>query len=292
MGLFLILGAGVPVCLSAASKPHSASVSVKRDLNAKKTDLKAVQRRLEREKKMHEVVAQRERNVLSRLDSSDRQLEKLELERRANEGDLSTTFQRIRLLEELESKAEVELKERRLSLGRRLKAIQRAQGTDPIFSAALGLQRSGDSSRRVRFDVLLARSNQRLLEQVEEERRRLAETTDHLNGEKVRKERIQAALTYQQRHVTNERTSRKRLLASIRTEKAVRESTIRDLDAAAHNLSSKVGELLRQQIEASAGRLKRVRCLSPPVLLCPKRRKRWWFLPRVVWPRRWWEGRA
>lgn len=238
------------VCPAEAVSPHSESVSVKKNLNAQKKDLTAVQRRLVREKKMHEVVVQRERNVLSRLDSSDRELERLERERRANEGDLSTTLQRINGLEGLEAQAEDELKERRLSLARRLKAIQRAQGTDPIFSSALGLHRSGDISRRVRFDVLLARSNQRLLEQVEEERRRLEETTDHLNGEKVRRERIQAALNQQKRHVTNERTSRKRLLSSVRNEKAVREAAIHDLDSAAHNLSGKVGELLRQQAEA------------------------------------------
>jgi len=251
VALLVLLGFGwvVPRAFSAPKHAHSEAVSVKKDLSSKKKDLKSVQRRLEREKLMRAVAEKRERNVLSRLDSSDRQLERLERERHANEGDLNKTLERIRSLEGLESQAGDELKERRLSLGRRLKAIQRARGSDPIFSAALGLHRTGDMSRRFRFDVLLARSNQRLLEQVEEERRRLAETTESLNGEKIRRERIQKALTYQHRHVTNERTSRKRLLASIRTEKAVRESTIRDLDSAAHNLRSKVGELWRQQSE-------------------------------------------
>jgi septal ring factor EnvC (AmiA/AmiB activator) len=231
------------------STVHSEAVSVKKDLHAKKRDLKTVQRRLANEKKKRQAVEKLERNVLSRLDSSDRQLEKLNREKRANEGDLGTTLQRIKLLEGLEFQAGQELQERRLSLGRRLRAIQRARSSDPIFSAALGLHRSGDFSRRLRFGVLLARSNQKLLEQVEEERRRLVETTDRLNGEKVRRVRILDALDQQKRHATNELVSRKRLLVSIRNEKAVREAAIQDLDSAAHNLSSKVGELLRQQVE-------------------------------------------
>jgi septal ring factor EnvC (AmiA/AmiB activator) len=237
--------------LRAAVSPVPAeAVSVTRDLRDKRADLKDVQRRLEREKKMRQAAERRERNVLNRLDSSDRQIERLSREEKANEGDLGKTVRNIGLLEIEKERTATELAERRLSLGRRLKALQHARGSDSVFSAALGLHRAGDDSRRIRFGVLLARSNQNLVEQVEQKRRLLTGTSERLVGEKARRERILSALERQKNRVTNEKTGRERLLSSIRSEKVVREAAIADLSLAATNLSQKVGELLRQQMEA------------------------------------------
>ncbi len=241
------------LCAAAPAGPtivHSEAVSVKRDLKAKRQDLRSVQRRLEREKRMRQATERREKSVLNRLEAADRQLEKLERERKANENDLANTRQRIELLERMRGEAGEVLKERRASLVRRIKAIQRARMSDPLLSTALGLHRAAESSRSARFSLLLGRSNQRLIEQVEAERRRLSETTEHLTGEKTRRERILSALERQKRRATDERGSRERLLTSIRGEKAVRESAIQDLSTASRQLSLKVDELMRQQTEA------------------------------------------
>lgn len=248
--LGLLVGFALSPAAAPASSARSEAVSVKKDLKNKKADLQTLQRRLEKEKAMRRATERREKNVLSRLDDTDRRLERLSRETTANLSDLSGTARRIQDLEVKEKEAGRVLEERREALARRLKALRRARASDPILSASLGLQRSGDFSRRVRFGVLLARSNQDLMEQVEEEHRRLEETRRSLTNERVRKERIVAVLEDQKKRLTREKNSRKKLLSSIRNEKAVRESAIAELDSASRSLSSKVGELIRQQAEA------------------------------------------
>ena len=68
---FLLVGMAVPSIGSTA--PHavrSEAVSVKKDLRAKKSDLKTVQRRLEREKKMRAVAERRETRPVRERESS------------------------------------------------------------------------------------------------------------------------------------------------------------------------------------------------------------------------------
>jgi len=232
------------------ASPRTTPSAVRRTLQQSQKGLREIQDKLRREQQAREAASKREKNILSRLDGTDRKLERLAREKNANENDLDNTRRRVQDLEEMRGGTEKDLETERDSLSRRLRAMQRGRASTPLLALALGLQNAGSESRRSIFEAELARSNERLMERVEGRREDLIQTSNRLVQEQDRRRRILGALTRQTDRTASERRRREKLLASIRTEKAVRETAIEELDGAAKNLRSKVDELIRQAAEA------------------------------------------
>lgn len=258
--LLVLLLLPIPPLHGAAPSPEE--VRIQQDLARKKRDLDEVQRRLKEQRRQQVVIQAREKSVLMRLERMDRDLEVLERERRVNGRDLSETRERIGDLSRQSADATIRLVQLRTDLRKRLKALYRARSSGNLLSFWLGAKGHGEVSRELKFEMLLASSNEKLLNRTVSERDRLEYTARSLTREERRRERIVGALERQKQNTERQKRDRTVLLASLRKEQALRDAAIRDLREAGGELQKTVQGLLKQaevtrqaaQVAAVAGK--------------------------------------
>jgi septal ring factor EnvC (AmiA/AmiB activator) len=246
--LLLPMTSLVPAASAAALSPEEARIE--QDLSRKKRDLEEIRRRLKEQKRQQVLIQAREKNVLLRLERMDRELELLESERRVNGLDLSETRSRIGDLARQASDATGRLERLRSDLQKRLLALHRAGARgDNLLSFWLGSKGQGEVSRELKFEMLLASSNEKLMRRTLEERDRLSRTARSLTREEARRSRIVSALEAQKRRTERQRQDRRVLLASLRKQQALRDAAIRDLREAGGDLQRTVDGLLKRAEE-------------------------------------------
>lgn len=245
--------------LTAVAVPAAAPAAdsgIQRDLQKRKRDLAEIQRRLKEQERKKAAALAREKSTLARLELMDRDLERLDREDRVNQHDLTKTRGRIGDLSIQAAETTRRLEAFRAELRKRLVALYRAGLGGNLLSFWLGSKTPGEVSRELKFETLLARSNEKLLKRTLGERESLTRHRRSLEAEEKRRGRILEALSRQKDRVRNQRQDRKKLLFSLRKEQALRERTIRDLKEAGANLQKTVQLLMQQEEQArwAAGR--------------------------------------
>jgi len=230
--------------------PAASTGQIKKSIHQSKKDLAAIQRKLAEEKKKQHEARLKERNVLAHLQRVDQVLGKLRREKEVNEQDLQETRFRINHLQGAIGLNQGQLAQSRWLLKQRLRDLYRMSFRRPLLGGLLDSQSFSDLARKIRFEMLLAKSNEKLLDRTLGQKERLERDKVQWSQEERRRERILDALGHQEGNYSVERKNRQVLLASIHNDLKVRTQTIEDLNSAAEDLKEKVASLLARAVEA------------------------------------------
>lgn len=252
--LLLLSLSVVPVWAQETTGPDSAPVTggtlIKKNIQKNKKDLAAVKKKLLEEQKKQRLARLKEKNVLSRLQKVDQKLGSLRREKEANEQALGETRERLsRLQVEMKGNQE-QLSQSRSLLQQRLRALYRMSARKPLLGGLLDSESFADFTRKLKFELTLARSNEKLLSQTLLHERKLEGDSKLWGAEEHRKKRIVGVLGNQERNYSRERRNRTVFLSSIRENQASREQTIAELSDQAQELQSKVVLFLKQAEES------------------------------------------
>ncbi|HEY5038462.1 MAG TPA: peptidoglycan DD-metalloendopeptidase family protein, partial [bacterium] len=143
-----------------------------------------------------------------------------------------------------------QLTQSRELLKKRLRALYRMSFRAPFLGGLLDSESFGDLTRKLKFETLLAESNDKILGQTLQHEEHLERSSSEWEQEQGRKKRILAALGLKEGGYSRERKNRTGALVSIRHQQVLRQQTITDLNAAAQDLQHKVALFLNQSREA------------------------------------------
>lgn len=243
----MVLSAPLSLCAQDAVPTPTASYHrIKKDLRKHKKDLAAIQQKIEEEKKKKHIDEVREKRTLGRLEQVDRVLGKLKREKEANEADLQETRLRLASLQDQRGKNEKDLEASRSLLKLRLRDLYRMSFRKPFLGGILDSENFSALSRRIKFEMVLAESNGKILAQTLSKKSQLDRSSALWNSEQHRKERVLGTLSRQEKGFSREKQNRTQFLASIQRKKEDHERYIEELDQAAQDLKEKVADFLKQ----------------------------------------------
>ncbi len=176
----------------------------------------------------------------------------LRREKEVNEQDLVETRVRLNRLQDEMKNNQIELGESRQLLKQRLRALYRMSFRRPFLGGLLDSESFGDFARKLKFEMTLAQSNEKLLSQTLFNQQKLEQDSSLWNSEERRKQRILGVLGRQETNYSRERKNRTIFLASIQRQKESREKMIEELNQAAQDLQEQVSRLLQQASEAKS----------------------------------------
>jgi septal ring factor EnvC (AmiA/AmiB activator) len=243
----------VPATLCAQEDGPTPTASyhrIKKDLRKHKNDLAAIQQKIAEEKKKKHIDEVREKRTLGRLEQVDRVLGKLKREKEANEADLQETRLRLASLQDQRGRNEKDLQASRSLLKQRLGDLYRMSFRKPFLGGILDSENFSALSRRIKFEMVLAESNGKILTQTLSKKGQLDRSSALWNSEQRRKERVLGTLSRQEKGFSREKQNRTLFLASIQKKKEDHERYIEELDQAAQDLKEKVADFLKQAEEA------------------------------------------
>jgi septal ring factor EnvC (AmiA/AmiB activator) len=238
------LGAQTPT-----PKPEDAR-KIQKKLQKNKKSLSQIERKLAEEKLRQAQDARREQNVLNRLQAADQTLNRLRREKQANQEDLSQTQAQTRLLHDEVAQSRSQLDQSRQLMRQRLRDLYRMSFQEPFLNGWLDSESFTDLARKIKFETLLAQSNEKLLSQTQRQNDELTQSSSQLDAQERHQKRVLDALGHQEKTFTHQQRNRNLFLANIRKQQSLREQTIAELNQAAEDLKSKVSTLLQQSEEA------------------------------------------
>ena len=180
---FLYSGLGIllPLTLTVASAsfaqeapaPAAASTptdlkTLNQDIHQKKRNLAEKRNRIAEQKKILKQTEAREKNVLSRLQRVDQVLEKLRREKEANQEELDETRDRLDRLQSNKVQNQLLLGQDRTLLKQRLRALYRMSFREPLLGGILSSENQSDLARKLKFETLLAQSNEKIMDRTVE----------------------------------------------------------------------------------------------------------------------------
>ena len=233
-----------------ADAPVTNTLVIKKNIQKNKKDLAAVKRKLLEEKKKQHQSQVKEKNVLSRLQRVDQKLGSLRREKEVNEQALKETRGQIDQLQGEMKNNQGQLAQSRTLLADRLRALYRMSARKPLLGGLLDSGNFADFARKLKFELTLARSNEKLLSQTLLHEDKLERDTRLWSTEENRKKRIVGVLGKQEKNYSRERQNRTVFLNSIREKQASREQAIAELSDQAQELQSKVSLFLKQAEES------------------------------------------
>lgn len=220
-------------------------------------DLERLRRRIEETRKEREESLEKQKSVLSRLELIDRRLERLKKEEAVNRRDLEETRKRLQELNRKKDFLAEDAEEARFFLKKRLAAIQRLGASSFWLGLASAEKSEEDISAkwilRWKFERLLARGNEKLLQRIRRSQHQVEETAALLAQEESRRRRIVASLSRQSRQLEQQKQERRRFLNQLKDEMRMSEKTLAELAQAAKLLEAQVQALLQREREVSSG---------------------------------------
>jgi murein hydrolase activator len=273
--LLFLLWAPLPspsLAASAAITPDAALI--RKNLIQKQRDLADIQKKLQEEKKKQKQTKAQEKSVLGRLHQVDKTLVKLRREKEANSDDLQETRRRLDLLRSDIGRNQVQLAQNRDLLKQRMLTLYRAKFREPFLGGILASESSADLTRKLKFEMMLAESNETLLSRTLTQEQKLQQTSREWLREQNRKQRILGTLNRQEHTYSKERNNRTAFLSDIRQKQNLRQKTIEELSQRNQQLQARVALLLNQ---AQAAKKKTGQWYSSGTGLTVKR-------GRVPWP--------
>ncbi len=248
---FLLLPFPLPLGAQDAPAAPAADVGqIKKNLHQNKKDLADIEQKLKKAKEKQRQAQLKEKHVLNRLQQVDQVLGRLQREKESNQEYLEATRQHLERLQSSIGDNRLQLGQDRELLKRRLRDLYRMSFRTPFLGGILDSESFGDLARKLKFEMLLAESNGKLLDQTLENERKLEHSSNEWSRAQDRKQRLVSALSRQQSNYSRERKNRSRLLTSIQHQQAMTEQTISDLSEAAQALQSKISLFLKQAADA------------------------------------------
>ena len=234
-------------------QPTPLPAHIKNDISQNKKRLAEIQKNLEREKKGLKQTQVKEKKVLNRLKTVGQTLGRLKKEKRSNEQDLQETRLRLGQLKRQIIDSQEKLDQSRDALKSRLKALYRMSFRKPVLGGFLASESFGDLSRQLKFERLLADSNEKLVSRTLERRTELGETSAEWNDEEKREQRILAALGRKEKKYAGEQKTGTKNLALLQKKEAKHKRSIQDWTVAARKLNEKLASLLRKYATVEKG---------------------------------------
>jgi septal ring factor EnvC (AmiA/AmiB activator) len=233
-----------------SNTPAADAGQVKKDLHKNKKDLAAIEQKIAEQKKQKQLADVKEKKVLGQLQQVDRKLGSLKREKEANEADLRETRIRLDGLQSDIAENQQELAQSRLLLKQRLRALYRMSFRQPFLGGILDSESFGDLARKLKFEMILAQGNEKLLSQTLAGEEQLEGKSDEWNQEEQRKKRLLSVLGRQEANYSQKHKNRTIFLDEIQRQKEEHERRIEELSQAAENLQEKVSSFLKQAAEA------------------------------------------
>lgn len=277
--VFLLLGC-LPLSSPAQESDGSAAPAttsagqIKKNIHQSKKDLAEIEKKLLEEKKRKRLDEIKEKRELNKLQSVDQTLGKLRREKEANEEDLHETHGRVSQLKSEMAQNQEQLAQNRQLLKRRLGALYRMSFRQPFWGGLLGAESFSDLARKLKFGMILAQNNEKLLAQTLQTNQTLEQEEAQWDDNAHREKRILSVLGRQETNYSRERKNRTIFLASLQRQKEEREKVIGELNQAAQDLQEKVASLLQQ---ADEGKRQQAAWVSAGQGLTVKR-------GRIPWP--------
>ncbi len=252
ISIFILCGCfAIPIRAQDASQSAATTTTgqIKNKIHQGKKDLEAIEQKLSEEEKRKRQDEVKEKKELGRLQAVDQTLGKLRREKQANEEDLHETRTRVAQLKSDMAENREQLAQCRDLMRRRLAALYRMSVRQPFLGGLLDAETFGDLARKLKFGMILAESNEKLLDQTLQAQQALEQETSQWDDNAHREKRILSALGQQETSYSHEREERTIFLASIERQKEEKERMIEELSQAAQDLQDKVSSLLKEAEE-------------------------------------------
>ncbi len=234
----------------ARAQDAEPTTTTKQSILTNKQGLADLQKKISEEKKKQRLDELKEKHVLNRMYRANKTLHKIRKAKETNEVGLQQSQQRTARLQEAVGQKQEQLEESRQMLAQRLRDLYRASFHHPLLGGLLDANNFTDFARKLKFDIMLARSNEKLLSQTLQDEARLKRDSNVWIQEANRKEKILKTLDRKEKNYDQEQKSRQVSLETIRKEKEAREKTIRELTESAKDLQNKVSQLLKEAAKA------------------------------------------
>ncbi len=246
--LFLVVMPAL--CQETLNTPASDAGQIKTDLHKNKKDLAVIEKKIAEQKKQKRLADVKEKKVLGQLRQVDRKLGNLRREKEANEEDLKETRVRLDELRSDIAENQQDLAQSRQLLKQRLQDLYRMSFRQPFLGGILDSESFGDLARKLKFEMILAHGNEKLLSQTYKSEEQFERKSDEWNQEERRKERLLSILGRQEANYSQKHKNRTISLDRIQRQKVEQEKKIEELSQAAQNLQEKVSSFLKQAEEA------------------------------------------
>lgn len=219
-------------------------------LLSNKKGLAAIQKRIKEEKKKQRQDEIKEKHVLSRIHRVDQKLHKLRRVKESNKIALKRTVARGDQIQEEAEQKKAELEQSRQMLAQRLRDLYRMSFQHPILDGLLDSDNFADLSRKLKFSLMLARSNEKLLAQTLEDEARLKRDSARLQMEADQKQEALARLDQKEKNYDQEKKTHAEMLDKLRKQREERQRTIQQLTQSAHELQNKVAQIIQEEARA------------------------------------------
>jgi septal ring factor EnvC (AmiA/AmiB activator) len=216
------------------------------DLTSNKEGLKDIQKQINEEKRKEKQDELKEKHVLNRLRKVDVTLHKIRKAKETNQAVLQQSKAQSTELQGRAEEKQVELEQSRQMLAQRLRELYRTSFYHPLLGGLLESDNVMDLSRKLKFDIMLAKSNEKLLDKILQDEDRLKKVSTLWTVEANQKQRLLNTLDRKEKNYDREQKNRTVSLESIRKQKEQQEETIKQLTESAHELQNKVSEILEQ----------------------------------------------
>lgn len=246
-----LAGAGMAFAQTPdASSSSTPTVVTKQTILSNKKGLADIQKKISEEKKKEKLDELKEKHVLNRIHKVDQTLHKLRKAKENNQVDLQLSKTRSAQIQEAVQVKQAQLEQSRQMLAQRLRDLYRASFHHPILGGLLDANNFTDFTRKLKFGVMLARSNEKLLDRTLQDEARLKKDSGLWMAEANQKQRILKTLDRKEEKYDEEQKNHAVSLESIRKQKEQREKTIQELTVSAKDLQNKVSQLLREAAKA------------------------------------------
>ncbi len=230
--------------------PVADNGQIKKDLHKNKKDLAVIEKKIAEQKKQKHLADMKEKKLLGQLHQVDQKLGNLRREKEENEEDLNETRHRLEGLQSDMAENQQDLAQNRLLLKQRLRALYRMSFRQPFLGGILDSESFGDLARKLKFEMILAQGNEKLLSQTLRSEEQFERKSDEWNQEERRKKRLLSVLGRQEANYSQKHKNRTIYLDKIHRQKEEQERMIEELSQRAQSLQEKVSSFLKQAAEA------------------------------------------
>jgi septal ring factor EnvC (AmiA/AmiB activator) len=226
------------------------TVTTKQNLLQNKEGLADIKKKINEEKKKEKLDELKEKHVLNRIHRVDLTLHKLRKAKATNQVDLRLSEAKTARLQEAVQEKQEQLEQSRQMLAQRLRDLYRASFHHPILGGLLDAENFTDLARKLKFGIMLARSNEKLLARTLQDEDRLKKDSSQWIVEADRKQKMIKTIDRKEKNYDQEQKNHAVSLENIRKQKEQREKTIRELTESAKDLQNKVSQLLKEAAKA------------------------------------------
>jgi septal ring factor EnvC (AmiA/AmiB activator) len=237
------------------------TVTSKQTILKNKKDMADIQKKIKEEKKKERIDEIKEKHVLNRIHRVDVTLHKIRKAKETNQVDLEQSQEKSSQLQGKVEEKRAELEQSRQMLAQRLRDLYRASLHHPLLGGLLDTDNFSDLARKVKFDVMLAKSNEKLLARILWDEAKLKRDSALWMVEANRKQKLLTTLDRKEKNYDQEQKNHALSLENIRKQKEQREETIRQLTESSNQLQKKVSQML---LEAARAPKKRKVVVSQP----------------------------